>query len=872
MKNNQDFNNILDKNQNKVDELFDNVSEYNNNNYNIYNEDDKNNTNKLDDSNESNGTAPINNYVNYDNNFKDENNFNLLNNSNNNNFLNHKKSDKLNDLFGSDRESIKHKESDIFSNIKNLQTNDLIKMDNNNVPTYNQNAFINNNNFVGNNNIVNSEQKNPFDNSIVENNIDNNIRMYKYLDNNISNNQNLNNQGEFAVNNSLCLNFNDISYLNNAVKEQNGKDLLNEKLNLNNTNINKNDDFISNFNSNYRNNINNENENKIKNNFNDNDFDFNNNNAFNINKNNKLVDDLTYQNYSKNNNTNNNVRRKNTNNSNNAFNFIDNNIKNNNNKFDFENNRINNNNTNNLYDKESNYNKNQNFNNSDNNSNYTIVNNNYFNKLKINTTNNNLTAEKEEGIGVFSKLTIDDNMNLLNESIFTNKKESIKSSYTFSNFNQLDSLCVFLDKNIQSPYLGELDPEALSLENTILFDDIKTTNNSIYSADLTYVMQEIKYENLKSYVIGPLIKTSINKTFSYVRDTLSDGDSFYRSFIFKYIENCILSNNTYRINKLFYNLYNNFVKSFPNIIKHKNKKLIIDIKENIDVVLITFYNIIELLNKKDISNAYEYFVKSYLLKMHLDIVLIAYTRYVIIDFINQNEVILQEFDIYYPNLNNTNEIKPFIYQTNSGYDYKLLQKELSFFHTEAHPFYIVILSYALETNISITSGFFNLNNIYFDKKEIIPKVECFIKDNSNKIPSVTLYVNNLFDNNYNNNNNSNNIYNETGLSLGFNISYDLKDLSLNKVNINVLERVYNFSSLNLNINSIYFISNLENKSIANKCSICNKQNSKLYSKIPEVLSNNKAYCVVCLEEIIKNNINNRLRLISKEKYLYQECN
>ena len=275
-----------------------------------------------------------------------------------------------------------------------------------------------------------------------------------------------------------------------------------------------------------------------------------------------------------------------------------------------------------------------------------------------------------------------------------------------------------------------------------------------------------------------------------------------------------------------------------------------------------------MLNKQDIASAYDYFVKSFILKESLSVVLIGYARFVLIDYIKQNEAIFNDFDIYYPNTTGSNELKPFIYQTDAGYSYSSLLKEISFFHTEIYSFYIVVLCYAFDVNISISSVFNDVNKIHYDNLEIKPKIESLIEDKRNAIPDITLFNNCLY--NYNNNNNKSldvNNLNEVGAGLGFNVAYDINNLSVFKINSNLYEKVYNNELIYKDVNSIHLIKS----DLVNKCSLCGKNNDKIYSKIPELDSYSVYYCSVCLEAALKKVINSRLGSITKEKYLYQEC-
>ena len=119
------------------------------------------------------------------------------------------------------------------------------------------------------------------------------------------------------------------------------------------------------------------------------------------------------------------------------------------------------------------------------------------------------------------------------------------------------------------------------------------------------------------------------------RRILGDGDSFYRVFMFSILEAYILSNNIKELNFLISEITSN---EFIEIYKEK--------KINYEICFSIFSIILKLVENKDSINAYNIFLKSYLLKdFSFDKLLILYLKHVILININKLKDLLKEKEI-----------------------------------------------------------------------------------------------------------------------------------------------------------------------------------------------------------------------------------
>ena len=111
--------------------------------------------------------------------------------------------------------------------------------------------------------------------------------------------------------------------------------------------------------------------------------------------------------------------------------------------------------------------------------------------------------------------------------------------------------------------------------------------------------------------------------FKY-RKVKGDSNCFYRSFIFSFIENILLTNNIILIKEIFINFYENDLSSNHII--------------NFEEIKIILYIIIDYIQKdNNYSAAFIFFQKAYLLSESLDAGILLFMRYLIKEYLSSNQ-------------------------------------------------------------------------------------------------------------------------------------------------------------------------------------------------------------------------------------------
>ena len=126
----------------------------------------------------------------------------------------------------------------------------------------------------------------------------------------------------------------------------------------------------------------------------------------------------------------------------------------------------------------------------------------------------------------------------------------------------------------------------------------------------------------------------LNPYLHKYRNIKGDGECFYRGLIFSLLENIILTNNIMQMKELLI-LYYEKINRNNKLIKEKDFLTIIN-KMNISIVSEIMYILIKLM-ENDVSKAYEVLLKVFLFCKDFDFGLIFFTRYLIYEYIAQNE-------------------------------------------------------------------------------------------------------------------------------------------------------------------------------------------------------------------------------------------
>ena len=171
------------------------------------------------------------------------------------------------------------------------------------------------------------------------------------------------------------------------------------------------------------------------------------------------------------------------------------------------------------------------------------------------------------------------------------------------------------------------------LKNIPKIDD--DYENNIFSAEKLITSEYYspigRLENLKGFIYkynyeenSRLIINSL-KAFDYWRSIQADGNSFFRTFMFSIIEYNILYNNKIKLEQLFSEIScDNFIEIY--------KEYNLDYKIPFTILGV----ILQLLSKNEVEKAYDFFIKSYLLKDgSFDKMLIIYLRNISFLFVSE---------------------------------------------------------------------------------------------------------------------------------------------------------------------------------------------------------------------------------------------
>ena len=235
------------------------------------------------------------------------------------------------------------------------------------------------------------------------------------------------------------------------------------------------------------------------------------------------------------------------------------------------------------------------------------------------------------------------------------------------------------------------------------FGDFK--RNNILKGQRLEVMIENTYgfdRFLKDQMIEELcfLKRAINSW----RGVAGDGNCFYRSVIFAWLEYLIFNKKINQLKVIVSNLFVKFDISYPKI-----KSLPLNLKKQFTTeekyVAITILEIIiKLLNKNDIKEAYLTLIKAFNVTRVFDRVMIFYLRFLLYEYIkdNENKLFKKDFPVCLGNL------LPQEYETPEGkflYDEYFLNDLLKFY-TCAEKLAVYLVPYILKINLNIMFYYF----------------------------------------------------------------------------------------------------------------------------------------------------------------------
>lgn len=426
------------------------------------------------------------------------------------------------------------------------------------------------------------------------------------------------------------------------------------------------------------------------------------------------------------------------------------------------------------------------------------------------------------------------------EKIIERKSTFIKDNYFSNSKNGHIQILEKLNSQNLPSYLNLLDEEALNIQIQMIFEDMLM--NSTDLDDIKLLLSKFKIDiTINLSPIGPLtdiiyddsykvIKDSLKdiiRNFKGKRQVLSDGNGFYRAFMFSLIERHILNKDTFNIKKIVFD-FNEKINTM--IFKRKDMKE----EANKNVFNAVFYNILDNLESNRIKEAYVFFIKAFHKFTNFDQALIKYMRIALYSFFKANSSKIDTLEnavILY-------SLLPSTYLTNEGYSFKHYFEDcLLSMQYEADHIALILAPIVFNINIDlhIIEGSMSSNPSYLKHT-----YHCLLGENK-----------------------LNNFAQTISIMFKFNQYEILYSHSI----MNEFESVIPFSFYDksmihdLTTKRIYIIEELP-------CEICGRTGEFIQlCHMPGV-----PLCKLCLQDFIKSVIKDRTKFFTNEHSINKECN
>lgn len=245
----------------------------------------------------------------------------------------------------------------------------------------------------------------------------------------------------------------------------------------------------------------------------------------------------------------------------------------------------------------------------------------------------------------------------------------------------------------------------------IFEEELKQMNINQFQRENIYKGKGIEVMVEETYGFDKYIKDQMTEEICYLRRIMScwrrvagDGNCFYRSVIFSWLEYLIFNKKITTFKIIIANLYTKFDPNYS-----KNKDLPQNLKkqfitEERFVALTILEIIIRQLNKNQIKEAYLTLIKAFNITRVFDRIMIFYLRYLLFDFIseNQNKLFKKDFPVLLGNL------LPQEYEKEDGtFLYReYFINDLLKFYTCAEKLAVYLVPFILKVNLNIVFYYF----------------------------------------------------------------------------------------------------------------------------------------------------------------------
>ena len=322
-----------------------------------------------------------------------------------------------------------------------------------------------------------------------------------------------------------------------------------------------------------------------------------------------------------------------------------------------------------------------------------------------------------------------DNYNSI--SCIPEKREENENFWSLDGDNKAQEFSMLMDDYLQVIKIKEIDDDTfnkishtenknISKESLEKIDYDCKIISGIYNLD-NLLMKILNLDEKSSHNIKKNLGENNNSIY-VCRKILLDNDSFFRSVIFSFLEEIILTKNNKMFRMFIYELNNNIEDEyFRKIILSQFK---IDFSK-VKVILIIIYRILFNLKNSDIQNAYLLFIKKYNTDKDFDLLLILNLKFQIYKYLKNNE------NKYSP-INNIKigKLLPIQYINGENFDFpSFYQNNLLLLGKTAANISIYLIPYVLRKNLLI---------YYFDGNDINYKW-IYTTENKNYLPIILFY-------------------------------------------------------------------------------------------------------------------------------------
>jgi hypothetical protein len=300
-----------------------------------------------------------------------------------------------------------------------------------------------------------------------------------------------------------------------------------------------------------------------------------------------------------------------------------------------------------------------------------------------------------------------------NKKLFNNASFQKSKIQNFLLINDYPSTQIDIDF-----YFEEISDTLDRYSKQLLLDFSKCSLKNV-QREMIYKAKRIEHMVEKTYNYDIKLKKEMTEESAYLyrviyswRRVAGDGNCYYRSVIFSYLEYLIFTENINVLKRIISNIWIKFnvnyiyTKNLP-----ENIKSILVSKET-NVVMGILYCIIKQLENKDdknknknIFNAYELLLKAFNFSRSFDTLMIFYLRYSLYEYIleNKNKVVSKDFPVLLGNL------LPIKYQieneNNSDETIFLFEKyfyeDLLKFYTCAEQIAVYLTPFVLKLNLNV---------------------------------------------------------------------------------------------------------------------------------------------------------------------------